>query len=259
MFLNNVSSLATRTPRLHSNNENATLHRSKSLASDPNNLMAMKTPKSKDLGTQQRRRRALGDISNRKNGLSATNNNGKAGFSALKQQQSIVKPKVNFATPSSNQGHTNTKFATVLKPKTPAIHIDPIQESKTQVQEPVRDYDAVLGVTSRWSTDHEGEDRSPFDFIGREELFMVDSLRDEIAARQQQHARDEQIRMEVAYEEMAKGALDCWNDGLDDVMSHGMYDEGDILMQRVNSWEDAAESRLSDDSDLLGLLEDLDL
>ncbi|KAL7479859.1 hypothetical protein ACHAW6_005578 [Cyclotella cf. meneghiniana] len=258
MFLNNASALATRTPRLHANNENSNLHRSKSITSDSNNLLALKTPKSKDLGAQQRRRRALGDISNRKNGLSANNNQNKAGLSALKQQQSIAKSKVNFATPSSNQERNTTTSATLLKPKTPAIHIDPIRESKTQMQEPAHDYEAVLGVTSRWSTDHDEEDRSPFDFISRQELFMADSLREEIAGRRKQMEREEQKRMETAYENMVKEALGGLSNGLDAVVIDGLDKDEDFLVQRANSWEDAAESRSCDDSDLLVLLADLE-
>ena len=127
------------------------------------------------------------------------------------------------------------------------------------MQEPAHDYDAVLGVTSRWSTDHDEEDRSPFDFISREEVFMVDFLRHEIAARRKQMASDEQKRMEAAYDNIVKDVLGCFNNGLDAVVIDGLDEEEDFLVKRANSWEDAAESRLSDDSDLLGLLEDLDL
>jgi hypothetical protein len=248
MFLNNASALATRTPRLHPNNENANTVRAKSLASSEN-VTAMKTPKTKDLGTQQRRRRALGDISNRKNGLGGTSN--KNGGLVLKPQQSTMKPKVSFSTPSTKQGRPSS--LTILKPQTPAIHIDPIQEFKNEVQHPIHDYEAVLGRTTRWSTEHDDDlDRSPFDFMSKEELFMVDTVRDEIMARERKEMMDEQRRMELAYEEKLRDAVNCWNAGLEDASYDVPYDDEDIsLLLRSNSWEE------SDDSDdVVGLLDD---
>ena len=121
------------------------------------------------------------------------------------------------------------------------------------------DYDAVLGVTSRWSTAHRENDRSPFDFISREEVFMVDSFRGEMEARRKQEAMDEQKRMEVEYKEMLENASECCNDGLADVVLHGNYEQEDLLVSRADSWENEVENRFSSVSDLLSLLGDLDL
>eukprot|EP00956_Cyclotella_meneghiniana_P035248 scaffold112916_cov76-Cyclotella_meneghiniana.AAC.5 len=255
MFLNNASALATRTPR-HRNNENATTNlRAKSLASsDSNNILAVKTPKNKE-GTQQRRRRALGDISNRKNGLGGggvTNN--KNGLSVKKQQQQIgLKPKVvNFATPSNQQS-----VKSVVLKQTPTIHIDPIQESKHGQEEPEHDYDLVLGRTTRWSTDHEDEnDRSPFDYMSKEELFMADTLLEEMHARKKEKIVEEQRRMEAAYEEKLREASECWDAGLEHAdLGDGVYDDEveSLKILHQESWD------VEDGSDdVLNLLNELD-
>lgn len=251
MFLNNASALTTRTPR-HRNNENAiTAPRAKSLASsDSANILAVKTPKNKD-GTQQRRRRALGDISNRKNGLGGGVTGNKNGLSVKKQQQIGLKPKaVNFATPSNKQS-----LKSVVLKQTPTIHIDPIQESKHNQEEPEHDYDSVPGRTTRWSTDHEDEDRSPFDYISKEELFMADTLLEEMDAREKEKIVEEQRRMEVAYEERLKEASECWDAGLEHVnLGDGVYDEeGESLnMLHQESWDE------EDGLDVLNLLNELD-
>lgn len=253
MFLNNASALATRTPRhmnMHINENATTVLRTKSLASsDSNNLLPTKTPK--DMTQQQRRRRALGDISNRKNGLGGTSSKG---LSVKKQQQplTLLKPKVNFATPSNKQ-----KSNTIIKhtPSAQLIHIDPIQENQHATKEPEHDYDLVLGRTTRWSTDDD-DDRSPFDYISREELFMVDSLLEEMDAREKQKQREEQQRMEEAFDEKLKEAAGCWDAGLEHVdLDSGCYEEEESLgfVHRVDSWEE------EDGSTLFSLLEELNL
>lgn len=247
MFLNNASALATRTPRVPSNeNANTTLLRSsKSLASDSNTngVLSMKTPKTIKPGdTQQRRRRALGDISNRKGGL-AGGGAGK-GLSIKKQQTTtLLSKKVNFATPSNKQ-----KAAGLApKPKTPAIHIDPIQEAKL----PEHDYDLVLGRTTRWSTDHEDEIRSPFDLISKEELFEADTLLEEWDAQSKERARREQRELEEAYEQKLREAQ--WDVGLEHVdLGDGFVVEEELVLKDDDWSEDGGD-------DLLGLLEELNL
>ena len=127
MFLNNPA--ATRS--ILTNNENvASFHRSKSIGGEHNNnvtkktsfnensIAATKTPGGKGLSknngqTTQRRRRALGDISNRK-GTGAGGASGKGGL-ILKQQQTTTSKvnrtnQVKFSkTPSTNKSSTNTK------------------------------------------------------------------------------------------------------------------------------------------------------
>lgn len=253
MFLNNASALATRTPG-PINNENApTTLRAKSLAgSGSNNILSMKTPKNKDMGTQQRRRRALGDISNRKGGLGANNK----GLSVKKQQSIPLKPKVvNFATPSAKQIGKKSTNNVGFKSQTPAIRIDPIQESKQDIKqkEPEHDYDLVLGRTTRWSTDHDEEKRSPFDFISKEELFMGDALSDELVAREKKRQAEQQRKMEEACEEMMKEAANSWHAGLEHINGDDVTYEDEFGLAVDSSDE-------SDDGlDLANLLEEFAL
>jgi hypothetical protein len=255
MFLNNASSLATRTPRvIHSNNENAAtaLRATKSLASDNNNLTT-KTPKTIGKETQQRRRRALGDISNRKGSLGTTNNNtNKNGGISVKKQQK----QVNFATtPFTKQGAsiTNNALSKSLK-QSPLIHIEPIQE-----KEPEHDYDLVLGRTTRWSTaEEQGKNRSPFDVVSKDELFLVDTVLEEIDAKRRQKEKEEQRRMEMLYEEkLREASRDGWDAGLEGV---GLDDGGWVedessygLIFKEDEWDEE-----EDGDDLLNLLEELD-
>ena len=210
------------------------------------------------MGTQQRRRRALGDISNRKGGLGATNNN--KGLSVKKQPSTTttVKPKiVNFATPSTKQGGMKLSSTVVVgfKSQTPAIRIDPIQESKHDVKEkePEHDYDLVLGRTTRWSTDHDEEDRSPFDFISEEELFMGEALLDELDAREKKRQAEEQRKMDAACEEMMKEAQNSWHAGLEHINGDNVTYEDEVGLT-VDSWDES-----EDGLDLVNLLEEFAL
>jgi hypothetical protein len=201
-----------------------------------------KTPKT-TLGkeTQQRRRRALGDISNRKGSLGGGNNNKNL---AVKKQQ----PKqVNFATPSSKPSN----IINASKLKQPVIHIEPtIQEKPSE-----HDYDSVLGRTTRWSTSEYDEDnRSPFDIVSKEELFMVDTVLEELDAERRQKGMEEQRRMERLYEEKLREGR--WDAGLEDVDGlEGCFEDEDGvgLILKEDEWEEE-----EDGDDLLNLLEELD-
>lgn len=200
MFLNNPAS----TRSILANNENATTGpRPKSLGDNGAkkavfNENAMKTPhrnkaSSKNGQTTQRRRRALGDISNRK--VAGGAGGGKGGV-ALKQttsinatQGSLKSGKSLFPSSSAKTRTAQVKFSKTTAAKGVATNKARLgggigakaSDSKSKQRTSSAGYDGVFGATTRWSVDDiTDESRSPFDIVPEEELNMVSDVQDEI-------------------------------------------------------------------------------
>lgn len=196
MFFNNHVS----TRSILTNNENATVRRSKSNGENGTkkafNENSVKTPLCKDgsksVQTTQRRRRAFGDISNRKAAGAAGGGKG----TVLKQKafndatQGLLKPgnsKV-LLPQSSNKN----RIAQVTFSKTPSIQL----KSAASKRESSTEYDGVFGVTTRWSNELSGESRSLFDLVPEDELNLVSDFRDEMMERRKKESL-ERDRMEL--------------------------------------------------------------
>ena len=128
--------------------------------------------------------------------------------------------------------------------------MDPIVESN-RPQESARvavapqEYDSVLGRTTRWSTDQ--EEASPFNYMSREELFLVDSVLEELQESETKKRMEEQRMMEKTYESMVREAEGCWDAGFDDErLGQVEMDQFDVVLR-----EEASD----DEQDLLNLLD----
>jgi len=177
------------------NNENTTVLRSKTSSENGTkkevfNENSIKTPlhnKDKDCSkagqATQRRRRAFGDISNRK-AIGAAG--GGKGGAALKQNapndttQGFLKP-INSKVLQSRT--TQVKFS-----KTPSVKRGRSglnsAGSKSEQRTSSTEYDGVFGVTTRWSNaDIAEEGRSLFDLVPENELKLLSDFRDEMMER----------------------------------------------------------------------------
>lgn len=165
------------------------------------NENAVKTPhrnkaSSKNGQTTQRRRRVLGDISNRKAAPGV--GGGKVGV-ALKQTTSInaaqrfLKPgKALFPSSSAKTCAAQVKFSKTTAAKSVATSKARHgwgsgvkgANSKLKQRTSSAGYDGVFGATTRWSVDDiTDENRLPFGIIPKEELNMVSDLQDEMLER----------------------------------------------------------------------------
>ncbi|KAL7534196.1 hypothetical protein ACHAXR_005715 [Thalassiosira sp. AJA248-18] len=308
MFLNNPAS----TRSILTNNENAmaSSHRSKSILGENGtkkasfNENAVKTPhRNKDAAatsksgqkTTQRRRRALGDISNRK-ALGGGGGGGGKGGVVLKQsssnnnntQGSLKQPgnsKVLFPSSSTNNRTAQVKFSKTPSTKgtsnnkarlggggsgMKSVNSKPKQRASTE-------YDGVFGATTRWSTvDDIADDdhRLPFP---EEEFNMADNLRDEMWERKtkeyEERDRLEDKRDEEQFMESIRMVREADEKDVEDYLAGGCRgisssvkednDEWDLLDQKL-PWEeedgiyDPAEERRLSGSDPYSLWGDID-
>lgn len=209
MFFNPASTRSTL-----ANNENATVLRSKyngehgtqKAASHENNVKTPYPNKSKDGAssksgqTSQRRRRAFGDISNRK-AIGAAGG-GKGG--ALPKQkapnnatQGLLKPgNSKVIIPSSSTKNRTAQVKFVKTPSTKSVAANNSRHGfgggsrlksagpKRELHTSLTDYDGAFGVTTRWSKDDIAEEsRLLFDLVSEDELNLVSNLRDEMMDR----------------------------------------------------------------------------
>jgi len=193
MFLNNPVS----TRSILSSNENATAFiRSKSNSENTFNEKTLKTPHcnkdgapSKSGQTTQRRRRAFGDISNRKTVV--TKGGGKGG--AVSKQKLPNNNLTKRSSVSINNGTAQVKFfkspstkmASVNKPRPELGAESSLKSSKHEQHTMPENSDQVVGVTTRWSDENIAEEsRSLFDLVPEDELNLVSNLRDEMMDKQ---------------------------------------------------------------------------
>lgn len=228
-----------------------------------NENVAAKTPHgkkdagpSKTGGQTARRRRALGhvplDISNRKAGAGG---GGKAGLGS----KPVVKPGNNKALFPSTSSKPTSRTSQVTFSKTPSFKIKgdfdekvlPAGGAKGAASKPKpipAEYDGVIGITTRWSEADalEKAGRSPFDLIDREELDLVESVREKMWERQEREMderarkKDEQDEEQWAAELRALDeASRDWGD-----LSGGIVEEA----ENDNAW-DALDCKLGLDDD----------
>lgn len=209
---NNENSLSQQ--RVKSLGENGFVK--KKTAFDEN---ATKTPHGKKEGkgatagqTTQRRRRALGDISNRKGGQSsAAAGGGGKGKIVLKpaatggnarQIKSNNNNKILF--PSTAAKNRQVKFSKAASETSRGSGINNTVKPRTRAVE----HDDIYGPTTRWapSQDFDEERRSPFDTVPKEELEIMDDLFDEIEEQDRRKAeardraerrRDEELELKM--------------------------------------------------------------
>lgn len=168
------------------NNASSTVFRSKSSVE---NDTPLRKDSSKAAPITQRRRRALGDISNRKTVGVAGGGKG----AVLKQKasndatQEVLKSSNIFPPSSTKNLNAQVKFS-----KTPSAKSGvggggcKISVSK-KCEQPISstDYDGVFGETTRWSNhDTTQEDRPLSDLFPRDELNLVSDFRNEMMDRQ---------------------------------------------------------------------------
>ncbi|EED96101.1 predicted protein [Thalassiosira pseudonana CCMP1335] len=273
---NNENIIQQRSKPLNNNSENVVSNNTMKKTSF-NNENSMKTPhRNKDklldggaaATTQQRRRRALGDISNRKGGgLAGNGATGKSGAGkvvvGLKQNKAIL-----FATPSAkprnmqqqqqlNPPRTANKTpsnSTTIKPRLVGGGTIPTNRPKTAKSS---EYDGVFGVTTRWSEEVNtfDRDRSPFDFIPREEVEMVDTIRREMIENDKKQRLEKLVKEERAFQEELLEQYCLVDENGDDGLAE-VFDRCDLngndekedneeddtalwnALDRSNSWED---------------------
>jgi len=284
MFLNN-STASTRRSIL-ANNENASNHRVKSLGVNGGGINkktsfeenSVRTPHGKkELGdkggqTTQRRRRALGDISNRKGGKYAANGDG-SGKVVLKPSnnaQGKTNNKVLFPS-SSAKNRTQVKFSKTSESKDTVstkskLGGGGLKSTSLKPKTRTIEYDDIYGPTTRWAQEVE-EDRSPYETVPKEELDAMDDLFASLEERSRKESEelDKTERQELEMdEERSAHLLRLSDDGLGAGFDSCAILDDDPLSEQLEEklpWEeeafDPAEERRLSGSDPFTLWGDI--
>ena len=276
----NVNSTFHRSKSMGGENNNGTVI--KKTTFNENNV---KTPhRNKELGgnnnnnggagqTTQRRRRALGDISNRKGG--GGNNKGggaiagggnKGGVVVLKQQQKSVGNNSNVSSSSSKNRTSQVKFSKTPSSKSNTKSrlggginygsggLKSANSKPKQQQTTSSEYDGIFEATTRWADDVNIDeiDRSPYTLVPKDELDIIDNLRDEMSNRRKK-VKDDNDRLEDERdeEEFMKCISAVHETNIKDIAKLGEEDDAPDVMEgdddkvvEKEAWEFSLDDKL---------------
>ena len=258
MFLNpaSSSSIFNENTTTSSQSSSSSFHRSSSKNENAVPL-GMKTPhnyvkhgsnlvkKSGQQQSTQRRRRALGDISNKNGGSAAKGNSGKNGTGSSNGIGGGGSLALKPLSLNNNQGGLRLN-----KPKNRQVKFSksgsgiksvskqPLSSSSSstklqKTQSSSEEYDGIFGVTTRWSTTHQDHDRpSPLEQLPDKDEF---DLSTRVAEEIRQHRLKERVRKEKVEEERMEERLRMKRDVLFDGDDEKNDDVEDGLQQLLTN------------------------
>ena len=213
------SSSSSSFRRSSSSNENAaplgmkTPHNNVKSHGSTNNIKKSSTYSGQTkTNTMQRRRRALGDISNKGSGSGSAAKGGAVGKNSGASGGLVVKPlsSVNRISNGSNKNR-QVKFSKSGGVKNGKSSTSSKSQS-TKQRSSSTDYDGVFGVTTRWSnTDLDYGRPTPLSQIPKEEFDMASNAAEEI----RHHRHKERLRKEEAQERKMEEVLRMKKDVFD--------------------------------------------
>ena len=192
----------------------------------------------------QRRRRALGDISNKNGGSAAKGNSGKNGSNggiggggslALKPLSLNNNQGGLRSNKSKNRQVKFSKSGSGIK----SVSKQPLSSSssstkllqKKQSSSSSEEYDGIFGVTTRWSTTHQDHDRpSPLEQLSDKDEF---DLSTRVAEEIRQHRLKERVRKEKVEEERMEERLRMKRDVLFDGDDENKNDDVEDGLQQL--------------------------